>query len=171
MISPNIDASLLKRTIIKAQDLHIKPLIGSVLFDRIVSEIDGGTVSQDIKDLLDDYIHPALIAWCEYLIPIHLVYKYTNKTVSKNTSEYGQPISSREAAELRREMKSGAENYATRLMRFLEQDQTETTPKYPEYCPDTVECDTILPEKKVYTSSINLDDPFKQPTHRERYKS
>ena len=152
IINENVDEKLLKRTIEKAQDIHLKAVIGSTLYDEIEGEIDGGTVTALNTTLLEEYLHPFLVAQCEWLMPVHILYKMTNKSVSKESSQYGTPLTSQEVKELRAELKQSAEYYATRITKYLQENEDD----YPNYCPSEVNCDTILPDKENYDTGIYL---------------
>jgi len=65
-INNNLDVDLISSVIREAQIIHITRLLGSKLYDKIISEVDAGTISGNYKSLLDDYIQDALIYWSYY---------------------------------------------------------------------------------------------------------
>lgn len=65
-INNNLDVDLISSVIREAQIIHITRLLGSPLYDKILSDVEGGTLTGNYKTLVDDYIQDSLIYWAYY---------------------------------------------------------------------------------------------------------
>lgn len=95
-IDDNVDVKLLLPTVVYCQRQYIKNTIGSPLYDAIEAEIvstPAGTIATpSYLTLVDTYIAPALLAWVMKEAQVPLTYKFRNKSVAKNNSDFSQPI-------------------------------------------------------------------------------
>ena len=55
-INNNLDTDLIKSAIREAQIIELTRILGEKLYDKIVSDVNAGTISGVYKSLLDDYI-------------------------------------------------------------------------------------------------------------------
>ena len=92
-IDGNVDQKLLNPVIRSAQEDHIKPLLGTDLYDELVSDINASTVTGDYKTLLDDYIRPALREWVVYESLAVLSFKIRSNGVIVQNNEGGTAAS------------------------------------------------------------------------------
>lgn len=64
-IEDNVDSALVKNGIREAQDIKLQPIIGTLLYEKLTSLVDAGTIGDSgnaaYKTLLDDYIQNMLI--------------------------------------------------------------------------------------------------------------
>ena len=71
-IDNNIDSAVIKNGIREAQDIKLQPIIGTLLYEKLTSLVDAGTISDaanaDYKTLLDSYIQNMLIYAAYYFI-------------------------------------------------------------------------------------------------------
>ena len=65
-INNALDTDLISSVIRESQIVHITRLLGSKLYDRIISDVDNGTLTGNYKTLVDDYIQDALLYWSYY---------------------------------------------------------------------------------------------------------
>lgn len=61
-----LDTDLISSIIRESQIIHITRLLGSKLYDKIISDVDNGTLAGNYKSLVDDYIQDALLYWSYY---------------------------------------------------------------------------------------------------------
>lgn len=61
-----LDVDLISSVIREAQIVHITRLLGSKLYDKIISDVDNGTLTGNYKSLVDDYIQDSLLYWSYY---------------------------------------------------------------------------------------------------------
>ena len=152
VVNLNVDEELLHPQIIKAQNMNIERVLGSDLFNIVLAEITAQTYTARITTLLEDYIQPALVEWITYTTLPYLNYKFTNKSVSKKSSDNSEPSELNEINFLRQDIRDDAEYLSERMTKFLEANLTV----YPEYNNGNTECDDIKPSKLNFVSGIYL---------------
>lgn len=153
-INSNVEQKILTKCIRTASDKYLMPLIGSQLYEAIVNRISGGTMTAgDYKDLLDDYITPALVDYAvlEY-IPFSAV-KFRNKGIQRQTSEENsEPADMDNLTYLQQSVRDSAQFYSERLIRYLKAN----IQLYPEYYQYTVSIDDIAPARSDYFNGIQF---------------
>ena len=65
-INNALDVDLISSVIREAQIVHITRLLGSKLYDKIISDVDNGTLTGNYQSLVDDYIQDSLLYWSYY---------------------------------------------------------------------------------------------------------
>lgn len=65
-INNNLDVDLISSVIREAQIIHITRLLGTRLYEKILSDVDNDVLTGDYKSLVDDYIQDSLIYWSYY---------------------------------------------------------------------------------------------------------
>lgn len=152
VVNLNVDEELLHPQIIKAQNLRIEKILGTNLFDTVLTEIDAQSYTARIITLLEDYIQPALVEWVTYTALPYLNYKITNKSISKKSSDNSEPSDLNEVNYLRQNIRDDAEYYSERITKFLESNKDI----YTEYINGNTDCDDIKPSKLNFISGIYL---------------
>jgi len=152
VVNLNVDSELINPQIVKAQNMNIERILGTTLFDVVISEIDTGVVSPRIVDLLENYIQPALVEWVTYVGLPYLNYKFTNKSVAKKSSDNSEASTLSEINFLRQDIRDDAEYLSERMTKFL----CANTVLYPEYENGNTDHDDIKPSTKNFTSGIYL---------------
>ena len=84
-INNNLDPSLIKSTIREAQIIHITRLLGTKLYDKIIDDVDAGTLTGNYKSLVDDYVQDALLYWSYYESLESIYLRPRNNGLSKFT--------------------------------------------------------------------------------------
>ena len=152
VVNLNVDDELVHPHILKAQNMNIERGLGTNLFNTLLAEIASGTVTTRMVTLLEDYIQPALVEWTTYTALPYLNYKFTNKAVSKKSSDNSEPSDLNEINFLRNDIRDDAEYLSDRLTKFLISNLTI----YPEYNTGNENCDDIRPSKKNFFGGIYL---------------
>lgn len=152
VVNGNVDDELIIPNILKAQNLNIERILGTNLFNLVITEVQSGTVSPRIKTLIEDYIQVALVEWVSYHSFLYLNYKLTNKAVSKKSSDNSEPSDISEVNYLRMSVKNDAEYYSDRITKFLKAN----IDIYREYYEGNSEYDEIRPTKKNFFGGIYL---------------
>lgn len=146
VIDENVNDSTLQPILRKSQN-KVKRLLGSDLYDSIITGIDTSTVTNDQKDLLNDYIVPYLISVNDYNVVPFLNYKLTNINLGKKTSENSTNSELDEVKWLRDNvLKSEVMELEKEMIDFLN-DNTDTYPLFKEsryYNCDSNNLDTNL---------------------------
>ena len=81
-INENVDDKLLKSAIKESQEIYIRDIIGSGLYNELQTQAFAGTLSANNTNLLDTYIAPCLKYYTltESMLP--MTFKMLNKSVA-----------------------------------------------------------------------------------------
>jgi hypothetical protein len=154
-IHDNVDDKLIYPEILAVQDMYILPLLGSNLFNKIITDITAGTLSGNYKALVDDYL---VMCVCNYVmseLPEVLNYQFWNKGVSQKTVENSKEPSMSEMYSIVAKYKSRAENYAKMARAYIIQNAAQ---KFPEYLTYVSGRDVVFPDRNSYSCPIYLGD-------------
>jgi hypothetical protein len=154
-IHGNIDPKLIYPHIKLAQDKFIEPLLGTALFDKLLADIEGGTVTGDYKTLLDRYIVDTLMYYVLAELPVPLSFQFWNKGVVRKQGEDTETPTMEELISIVNIYKNNAEFYAGRLTKYLRQNAPE---KFPEYLNPGNGVDAVRPTNKPFSMPIYLGD-------------
>lgn len=157
IISNNADFELIKPVIDFVQDMYVRRMLGTNLFNTIAAQVNAYMLSAtpipaNYKTLLDDYILKSMIYYIEAEAVWTFKFRYMNKGVMVKSSDNSQPISDDEAKDLYDKKMTIAEMYANDLERRIIYNPT----LYPEYFNNNggdqvppkssaFECDLYLP--------------------------
>ena len=118
-IEQNVDDARLVPYIIQGQDLYVQGVIGESGYNALKDGITGNTLTSDEVYLMLNFIQPMVANYAFYLAIPHIAYKPTNKSISKESSEYSQPLDLEEMKYLRNGVKDVAEFYTRRMVKYL----------------------------------------------------
>lgn len=153
-INGNTDNEILEPYIITAQTVHIEQILGTGLFNDIVTNIQADTITGNNKTLLDDYIQPCLLQWSIYEALPFLNFKMTNKAVTTKSSDNSEPVGLSEIQYLRQNVRDTAEYLSQRVTDYLKANPS----LFPLYRNPGSSCDTIRPNSSSYFNGIYLAD-------------
>jgi hypothetical protein len=118
-LDDNVQVDDLVPFIIQAQDLHLQKSIGTLFFTRLKQGVEANDLTNDEKDLLNDYIAQMLLNYALYMAIPSLKYKLTNGSIQSPTSETATNASLDEVKWLRQTILDTAEFYDQNLRKFL----------------------------------------------------
>ena len=118
-IQKNVDDDILVPFIYKSQHTHLQQALGTNFYDHLASGVTNNSLTSDEEDLLRNYVQPMVSEWTLYEVMPHINYKLTNKAVSQNSSEFGQPSGLDEVKYLHSSIRDLAEFYTARLNQYL----------------------------------------------------
>jgi len=118
-INKNVEDSILKVAMIRTQDLHIEPLLGTVLFKKVLADIKAGEIAGDYATLLEKYVLPCFFAYVEHTLAPHLNTEIRNKAVGKSGDQDIRPASEQELNYILDRYFEQAEKYRSRLVAYL----------------------------------------------------
>jgi hypothetical protein len=155
-INENVDDKLLKSAIKEAQEIYIRDVIGSGIYNELQTQAFAGTITNANTTLLDVYIAPCLKYYTltESMLP--MTFKMLNKTLGTRTSDNTQPVSIDEMTLIERRYRDKAEYYAQRLREFLQANSTI----YPLYFNPGSTIDTIRPHNTQLFGGIYLPPDY-----------
>tara|TARA_R100000458_G_scaffold41846_1_gene39610 strand:- start:475 stop:1035 length:561 start_codon:yes stop_codon:yes gene_type:complete len=150
-INGNVDNEFLLPYLKIAQRKHIERVLGTDLYNKLQTDIQGGSLSGVYQTLVDDYVQDALVHWGFYEAVPFLRYKVMNNNIVSKQSEDATPLTREEAQDLREEVRNTAEFYTERLIDYICNNSTD----YPEYSTNTGA--DVSPDKTAFYSGLNLD--------------
>ena len=161
LIHVNTDTKLLSRAIQLVQDMEIQPILGSPLFRALLTRVRNNDWNADYRELMDDYVVPALVASVDAQIVVIGTNKITNKGTGRTTDDNFNPNNTADNSLYKDRLESFADFYKRRLVGFLCDDNGE---KYTEYDQAiTRTSHDLRPDKKSYRI------PWVSTTQEHRY--
>ena len=153
-INENVDDKLLKSAIKEAQEIYIRDIIGSGLYDELQTQAFAGTLTANNTTILDSYISPCLKYYTitESMIP--MIFKLMNKSVATRQAENATAITIDELTLIEQRFRDKAEYYANRLRDYLR----ENTNTYPLFLNPGNGFDTIRPKNTAFYGGFYLGD-------------
>lgn len=155
-IDDNVDMKVLKTAMRTAQEIYIRDLIGSGIYDEILTQINAGTLSSDAENttLVNSYIAPCLVHYIISDAAIPMTFKFMNKAISTRNSDSSQPVDVDQLTKVANFYKDKAEYYANRLTDYLRANTT----LYPLYLNPGSDQTTIHPKSGQFFGGIFFDD-------------
>jgi hypothetical protein len=151
-IDENVDIKLLRNSILETQDMRIRGIIGTGLYDELKTQIAAGTRTALNITLLTDYIAPALKYWVLHDAALILTFKVMNKSIVKRTAENTETIQATDLDRLMDFFKNRAEYYSERITKYLLENEVS----YPLYTDAGNGVDTEHPKAINYTQGLFL---------------
>lgn len=153
VVNNNVDGMYILPAIEYAQDAGLQPLLGTKLYNKLMSLVEDGSImtSIDYKFLLDEYIAPYLINKVTADIQIPLAFKLRNQGVVQNTSENTYVPSLKDMQYVAQSYENKANFYGNRLSDYLRANRS----KYPEYC-SIDSCADMPSDSGAYKTGIYL---------------
>lgn len=119
LISDNVDFKLITPVIRIVQDIDIQQLLGTNLYNKILTDVEGSSLAGNYKTLVDDYILPAMVFYIMSRAPYSLQYRFVNRGVVKKTGSDSTPISETEFAKVIDEWKNTAQAYGEIMVNYI----------------------------------------------------
>lgn len=123
-ISANVEAELLRPFIQDAAEEHLRPVLGDDLFDAVLDEIEGGTLSTENAALVAK-IRSSAAWWVFYYSLPFLRGKVTNKGVTLKTSDDSQPMDERAFQSFRNEIQGHALRKTEAFRKWLKTNEAD----------------------------------------------
>jgi len=142
-ISGNLDFDKVIQYIEIAQDIHIHELLGSRLYNELMSQILSDTLTVDNEYLIQTHIRPTLSQYSFLEFLPFSQYSIGNKGVFKHSSESATSLSQTDMNIMTEATRDTAQHYAKRLVDYIKAYPS----KYPSYF--TNNRDEVRPVRKV----------------------
>lgn len=159
ILQDNVDMKVVTPTIYTAQNLYIKTLLGTALYNAVSDAVEAFVqnatpIPDNYKTLLDEYLTDALIEYVKVELVFNMNYKYFNKSIGVQNADNMIPATLDELREIRNESLNRAQWFAERATKFLLAHYTD----YPLYLNQpNANIDTIWPNRTNYESGMVLD--------------
>tara|TARA_R100001163_G_C5059078_1_gene195732 strand:+ start:1620 stop:2192 length:573 start_codon:yes stop_codon:yes gene_type:complete len=147
----SVDDNLLLPYILMAQDRYILPILGTDLNDKLISDIQGSSLSGAYLTLLQTYIQPSLVQYSFATVLPFLRLRMVNNSVVTMNSEQGSSVSHSDLKPLINASIDQAEFYRERLIDYIRNN----TSSFPEYSSNTGA--DLQPTSQNYYAGLNLD--------------
>ena len=141
IIDGNVDVDKFIQFIKIAQQIDVRNLLGSKLYDKISDDIISDNLTGDYLELLTDYIQPILIWFAQVNYIPFAAYQIKNGGVYKHTSENSENVSKEEVDYLVTKAQEYANYYSTRFVDYMSFNNS----KFPEY--NTNNNEDVYPNK------------------------
>jgi len=120
-MNDNVDSALLKNGIREAQDIEIQRIIGTLLYDSLLTQVDNGAFTNaNYETLVNDYIQNALLYWAEYYI-LEAIYtrERNNGLLIPSGGENSIQVDEKRYNHRRQSAKNKAEFYSEKLTNYI----------------------------------------------------
>jgi hypothetical protein len=149
-IDNNVDTALIKNGIREAQDIELQRLLGTLLYDKLLSDVDSDALTGNYKTLVDDYVQDFLI-YASYYYILDSIYlrSRNNGLLTPNGGENSDGVDRTLYNVKRQSVKNKMEYYADGLKDYLIEEEA----LYPELTSNT----------KLYQNSPDYTDQYGAP--------
>jgi hypothetical protein len=139
----NIDPDRIVPSIYTAQQKYILPTLGTVLYNKLQSDIESGSLTNQYKTLVEDYITDTLVHYVvvEYL-PFSIYHIGQGGVLAYQNENMVKP-DKRDVDFLLQKSLQSAQYFNERLTDYL----IANNPDFPEYWQVTGKSDNIYPDK------------------------
>ena len=149
-INDSLDTALVKNAIREAQDIHLQRIIGTKLYDKILSDIDADTLTGAYKTLVDDYLQDFLL-YAAYYETLEAVFirPRNNGLLTPTGGENSIEVDRTLFNQKRQTVEGKMEFYADKLSSYLSEEQSS----FPE----------LNTNNKAYEQSPDYGSQYKSP--------
>jgi len=146
----NVDTALIKNGIREASDIELQRLLGTLLYDKLLSDVDAGTLTGNYQTLVDDYVQDFLIyAAYWYILDSIYLRSRNNGLLTPNGGENSDSVDRTLYNVKRQSVKNKMEYYAEGLKDYLIEEEA----LFPELTQNT----------KLYQNSPDYTDQYGSP--------
>jgi hypothetical protein len=118
-VDENQNYKLIRCAIWDTQELTIQDIIGTPLYTQLKEQTIAGSVTALNTTLIDNYIAPCLANYTMYAAMPHMTFKFRNKSVMTDRSDFSDPVDFQSYLHLRDTFKIKAEKYAVKIEEYL----------------------------------------------------
>jgi hypothetical protein len=152
VLGGSVDDNLIMPYILLAQDMNILPVLGTDLYDKLKSDIQGGSLTGAYKTLVETYIQPALVQFSFSTLAPYLRLRFSNNSVVvMGATEQSSSASYDDIKPLMDTATDAAEFYRQRLIDYLKNNSSS----FSEYTSNSGA--DLDPTTRNYYAGINLD--------------
>ena len=149
-INDSLDTALVKNAIREAQDIHLQRIIGTKLYNKILSDITGSGLAGAYKTLVDDYLQDFLL-YAAYYETLEAVFirPRNNGLLTPTGGENSIEVDRTLFNQKRQSVENKMEFYADKLSSYLSEEQSS----FPE----------LNTNNKAYEQSPDYGSQYKSP--------
>ena len=153
-VSQSCENTLISPIILQAQDKFIQPVLGTDLFEKLKTDIQGNSLSGDYLTLVRDYILKCLCQYSYAMLLPQLRVRSVRHSVVQMDNEQGASVSYDDIKPLISTAENMGEFYRERLIDYLQHNSS----LFPEY--KTNNEDQMSATTRNYYSGINMDKNY-----------
>jgi len=155
LVHGNVNTDQLAVILARVQKLRIEPVLGTPLYKDLLDKIEnGGLTSYDVT-LLNDYLIPCLMIYCEIMAAKYYNVEIRNKSTGRSNDEYQTANTDTQNAVFTDDLYTNAKVFEQTMIGYLV-DNEENFPKYCEYQSDLKEDVPPKPETDSYDDTMSL---------------
>lgn len=162
LISDNVDFKILTPVIRIVQFVEIQQLLGTNLYDKILTDVAANTLAGVYKTLVDDYVLPAMTYYIMAKAPYSLQFRYVNRGVVKKTGSDSTPISETEFSKLVDEWRNVAQAFGEMMVKHIQYNSSS----FPEYTTNNG-VNELTPNRQAYDIDFFLEPRDTLPTNED----
>ena len=148
----SVDDNLIMPYILLAQDMNILPVLGADLYEKLKSDVQGGSLTGAYKTLVETYIQPALVQFAFSTLAPYLRLRFSNNSVVvMGATEQSSSATYDDIKPLMDTATDAAEFYRQRLIDYIRNNESS----FPEF--STNSGADLDPTTNNYFAGINLD--------------
>ena len=118
-LSGNFDIDKITPFIKVAQDIEVQQLLGTVLYRKILTDVQDGVLAGNYLTLVSEYVQPMLIHYSMADLLLFHGYEVSNAGIVRNTPEGTQLPTETEINTLVERTRATADTYRRRLVDYL----------------------------------------------------
>jgi hypothetical protein len=130
VIDDQVDAQTLLVIAYDAQELYIEPLLGSRLYNKLKSDVEGSTLAGDYLTLMNTYVVQTLLKWIDHDYLPMSTFRSRNIGVGTKSGEFGNSASRSDLTFRMGLAENKANLIGMKMIDYLECN----TDLFPEYC-------------------------------------
>lgn len=162
IIDDNVEEKIIKTSILDAQEQLLEPILGSTLYEKLLSDTQNQTMTQAYQDLVVYKIWPYLTHAVCYKVALNLIYRITNTSVSKDQNETSNALSIQELNVMRQEREAGMKYTQQKLILYLQENST-TFPEYYDVKADGLAASSVNQPRNFYCDDDSYVSPLNSP--------
>jgi hypothetical protein len=147
----NVDSKLISNAIREAQDIELQRLLGTLLYNKILSDVQSNTLTGAYKSLVDDWIQNFLL-YATYYITLEYIYMRprNNGLLTPQGGENSESVDRQIFNVKRQSVQNKREFYAEKLTDYLIENQNS----YPEISENVLLYQQVADFGEQYKSPI-----------------
>jgi len=164
-INENTSDVIVKREILKAQELDLMPTLGENLYNKIISDIEGSTRAGDYLTLVNNYVAKYLAYSAYVRLLINGSYKFANGNLYRSQSENSEALDVGYLRSIKKEYEGDRDTYEKRLIDYL----CYNSGNFPEYMNNN--SDQVKSHKDTLFGGISITNYVKLPAEERSSKN
>ncbi len=147
----NVDSKLISNAIREAQDIELQRLLGTLLYNKILSDVQSNTLTGAYKTLVDDWIQNFLL-YATYYITLEYIYMRprNNGLLTPTGGDNSESVDRQMFNVKRQSVQNKREFYAEKLTDYLIENQNS----YPEISENVLLYQQVADFGEQYKSPI-----------------